>query len=250
MSTSSSKAGATPPNEPETSSAWGEFWIGVRGELPLQLGVVPFGLVFGMLGVASGLSELQTILMSSILFGGASQIVFVQLWATAAPPMFVGGSVSMINLRHVLYSASVAPYLRSLPRGWRILLAYLLTDEAYAVSIKRFVDIPNSAFKHYHLLGTGMTLWVCWQIATIVGVYASATIPPALSLEFAIPLTFIAMVAPAIKTRADLMACCVSGCIAVAGQALPWNSWIIVAAIGGIAAGWITLRLNTKVAAS
>ena len=121
-------------------SANSEFWTGVRDELPLQLGVVPFGLVFGVLGIASGLTPLQTILMSSILFGGASQVVFAQLWATGAPPVFVSASVSVINLRHVLYSASVAPYLRQLPLGWRVALAYLLTDEAYAVSIKRFLS--------------------------------------------------------------------------------------------------------------
>ena len=107
-----------------------EFWAGVRAELPLQLGVAPFGLVFGVLGLASGLSAWETILMSSIVFGGASQVVFAQLWGGGVPAPVVGASVSVINLRHVLYSASVAPYLRSLPLRWRVPLAYLLTDEA------------------------------------------------------------------------------------------------------------------------
>ena len=92
-----------------------EFWLGVRHELPLQLGVIPFGLVFGILGLASGLTSLQTILLSSILFGGASQVVFAQLWAAGVPPLVVGGSVGVVNLRHVLYSASMAQYLRHLP---------------------------------------------------------------------------------------------------------------------------------------
>ena len=100
-----------------------EFWAGVRAELPLQLGVAPFGLVFGVLGLASGLSAWETILMSSIVFGGASQVVFAQLWGGGVPAPVVGASVSVINLRHVLYSASVAPYLRSLPLRWRVPLA-------------------------------------------------------------------------------------------------------------------------------
>ena len=154
-----------------------EFWTGVRQELPLQLGVVPFGLVFGVLGLASGLSPLQTILLSSVLFGGASQVVFAQLWGVGVPAPIVGASVSVINLRHALYSASMAPYLRTLPLRWRIPLAYLLTDEAYAVSINRFTNEPASPYQHYHLLGTGLTLWVCWQIATITGVVFGATIP-------------------------------------------------------------------------
>ena len=223
-----------------------EFWTGVRAELPLQLGVAPFGLVFGVLGLASGLSALETILMSSIVFGGASQVVFVQLWGSSVPSPVVGASVSVINLRHVLYSASVAPYLRSLPLQWRVLLAYLLTDEAYAVTINRFRHEAQSPFRHYHLLGTGITLWICWQITTVTGVVFGATIPESWSLGFAIPLTFIALVAPAIRRRADLAACLTAGTIAVAGQSLPWKGWIILAAVGGILAGWLVYRHDQK----
>ena len=215
-----------------------EFWTGVRQELPLQLGVAPFGLVFGVLGLASGLSPLQTILLSSVLFGGASQVVFAQLWGGGVPAPVVGASVSVINLRHALYSASMAPYLRPLPLRWRIPLAYLLTDEAYAVSIKRFTNEPASPYQHYHLLGTGLTLWVCWQIATVTGVVFGATIPESWSLGFAIPLTFIAIVAPAIRRRADIIACLTAGALSIVGQTLPWKSWIILAAVGGILAGW------------
>ncbi|MGB2320419.1 MAG: AzlC family ABC transporter permease [Candidatus Puniceispirillum sp.] len=215
-----------------------EFWHGVRDELPMMLGVIPFGLVFGVLGISSGLTPLQTILMSSILFGGASQVVFVQLWASHIPAWVVGGSVGVVNLRHALYSASIASYLRHLPLRWRIILAYLLTDEAYAISIRRFTTMPPSPNQHFHLLGAGLTLWVCWQCATITGVFAGTTIPPEWSLGFAIPLTFIAIVAPAIKSRADLAACITAGSIAILGQNLPFKSWIILAAIGGIAVGW------------
>jgi predicted branched-subunit amino acid permease len=210
--------------------------------LPLQLGVAPFGLVFGVLGLASGLTPLQTIMLSSIIFGGASQVVFAQLWGAAVPAPVVGASVSVINLRHVLYSASIAPYLRSLPLAWRIPLAYLLTDEAYAVTINRFRSDAPGPFQHYHLLGTGMLLWVCWQITTITGVVFGATIPAEWSLEFAIPLTFIAVVVPILRRRADFIACGTAAVISVIGQPLPWNSWIILAGIGGILAGWLTLH--------
>ena len=223
-----------------------EFWTGVRQELPLQLGVAPFGLVFGVLGMASGLSALQTILLSSILFGGASQVVFAQLWGAGVPAPVVGASVSVVNLRHALYSASIAPYLRSLPLRWRVPLAYLLTDEAYAVTIHRLKTQPASPFQHYHLLGSGITLWICWQITTITGVVFGATIAESLSLGFAIPLTFIALVAPAIRDRASLAACVTAAVISVAGQPLPWKSWIIVAAIGGIAVGYIVKRLTER----
>ena len=226
---------------PTTSRSY-EFWSGVRAELPLQLGVAPFGLVFGVLGLASGLTPLQTILLSSILFGGASQVVFAQLWGAGVPAPVVGASVSVVNLRHVLYSASIAGYLRALPLRWRVPLAYLLTDEAYAVTIDRLRNEPPSPFQHYHLLGSGLTLWVYWQITTVTGVIFGATIPDSWSLSFAIPLTFIALVAPAIRRRADLAACVTAGLLAVVGQPLPWKSWIILAAVGGILAGWLVHR--------
>ena len=244
------KAQNSPRAKRQNLSAKSEFWSGVRDEVPLIFGVAPFGLVFGVLGIESGLTPLQTIMLSSILFGGASQIVFVQLWAAGVPALIVGGSVCVINVRHVLYSASVAAYLRPLPLRWRILLGYLLTDEAYAISIKRFRHEPPGPNQHFHLLGSGMLLWVSWQFATIFGVLVGGTIPGSWSLSFAIPLTFIAVVAPILKTRADLAAVITAGTIAIIGQPLPWNSWLIIAAICGILAGWLVSRLNHQAGAT
>ena len=244
---------ASAQNKSKTSqnlSAGSEFWAGVRDEVPLIFGVAPFGLVFGVLGLESGLTPWQTILMSSILFGGASQIVFAQLWAAGVPPLVVGGSVSVINMRHILYSASIAAYLRHLPLRWRILIGYLLTDEAYAISIRRFQHDPPGPNQHFHLLGSGMLLWTSWQFSTIFGVLVGGTIPDSWSLSFAIPLTFIAIVAPILKTRADLAAATTAGTIAIIGQPLPWNLWLITAAIGGILAGWLVSRLNHQAGAT
>jgi len=214
-----------------------EFWRGVIAELPLILGVAPFGLVFGVIGIAAGLAPIEIILMSSILFGGASQVVFAQLWGGGVPASIVGGSVCVVNLRHILYSASMAAYLRHLPLRWRIVLAYLLTDEAYAVAIHRFTNQPPGPHQHYFLLGSGLLLWVSWQITTIIGVYVGEIIPLSWSLSFAIPLTFIAIVAPILKTRADLAAATTAGGLAIIAQPLPWKSWLILAAIGGIVVG-------------
>ncbi|MFL2845431.1 MAG: AzlC family ABC transporter permease [Candidatus Puniceispirillaceae bacterium] len=227
-----------------TPSAKEEFWQGVRDEVPLMFGVIPFGLVFGVLGIESGLTPLQTILLSSILFGGASQVVFAQLWAAGVPAFIVGSSVCVINIRHVLYSASVASYLRHLPLRWRILLGYLLTDEAYAVSIRRFTNGRAGRFQHFHLLGSGALLWIGWQASTIAGVVVGETIPESWSLSFAIPLTFIAVVAPIMRTRAEITSAITAGSLAIIGQPLPWNSWLVIAALGGIVAGWMVEHLN------
>ena len=227
-------------------SAKQEFWRGVRDELPLMFGVIPFGLVFGVLGIESGLTPLQTILLSSILFGGASQVVFAQLWAAGVPAFILGSSVCVINIRHLLYSASVASHLHHLSLGWRILLGYLLTDEAYAVSIRRITTAQPGPFKHFHLLGSGALLWMGWQASTVAGVVVGETIPESWSLSFAIPLTFIAVVAPIMRTRAEIATAITAGSLAIIGQSLPWNSWLIIAALGGIASGWSVEQLNNR----
>ena len=214
-----------------------EFIRGIMDQLPLQLGVVPFGLVFGVLGMASGLSAWQTILMSSVIFGGASQVVFAQRWMAGAAPIIVGSSVAVLNLRHVLYSVAVAKYLRPLSLRWRILLGYLLTDEAFAISIKRFEHDPTPRNAHYHLLGSGVTLWAFWQLSTIAGVVLGATLPAHLNLDFAIPMTFIAIVLPSLRHVPQVLAAVSSGLVAVFGQSLPYNLWIIAAAITGIVVG-------------
>ena len=223
-----------------------EFWLGVRDECPLIFGIIPFGLVFGVLGIESGMSSVQTILLSSILFGGASQVVFVQLWGAGVPALIVSGSVCVINVRHVLYSASMAPYLRHLPIGWRLLLGYLLTDEAYAVSIRHFANGHHRAFQHFHLLGSGALLWTSWQAATVFGVVVGETIPQAWSLSFTMPLTFIAIIAPIMRKHAEIATAVTAGSLAIIGQPLPWNSWLVIASLGGIAAGWLVNHLNSS----
>jgi 4-azaleucine resistance transporter AzlC len=212
--------------------------------LPLLLGVIPFGLVFGVLGVASGLTETQTIFMSSIIFAGASQVVFAQLWAAGSAYLIIGSSVALINLRHVLYSVAVSEHLKKLSFKWRVILAYLLTDEAFAVSIQRFNTYGGSRPVHFFMFGAGSALWIAWQISTVVGVIAGSTIPENWELAFAIPLTFIAVVVPLLKNFSTIICALTSSLIAICGQSLPWNSWILVAAFGGILLGALIEKWN------
>ena len=223
---------------------WREFWKGVLAQIPVQLGVVPFGLVFGVLGIASGLTALQTILMSSIIFGGASQVVFAQLWSIGATPIVTGGSVTIINLRHIIYSANISKYISVLSLRWRLTLGYLLTDEAFAISFQEFEN--RNRFAHYHLLGGGLTLWVFWQISTVTGVFLGANIPPYLNLEFAIPLTFIAIILPRLKSIAQISTAVTAGIIAIFGQEIPYGLWIIVASISGMFIGGLINQRKLK----
>jgi 4-azaleucine resistance transporter AzlC len=221
-----------------------EFWQGVRDELPLMLGVVPFGMVFGVLGVEVGLDPIVVMAMSAIIFGGASQVVFAQLVSAGASGLVIGSTVAVINLRHVLYSATLTQYLQTVPMRWRILIAYLLTDEAFFISLSRMQTRPPSPNMYFHMIGAGLLLWSCWQCATAAGVGLGALIPEELNLEFSLPLTFMAITVPLIKSKPSLVALISGGGVAIMGQSLPWNSWVIAAAIIGMSAGYLTEKYS------
>ena len=217
-----------------------EFLGGVLALMPLLVGVVLFGVVYGVLARASGLSPGASIAMSSVLFAGSAQFLLARLAGLGAPGAVMVASVALLNLRHVLYSASVAPALAHLPRRWKLLLAYLLTDEAYAATVARFgVEGRN---RHFFLLGAGLSLWGGWQMSTAAGVLLSAGLPRQLPLDFALPLTFIAIVVPMIRSRAALSAAGVAAAVALLGAPWPYQLGLLAAAVAGILAGWLTSR--------
>ena len=160
------------------------FSLGLRSVMPLLLGVVPFGVIYGVVALQSGIPPLAAMAMSSIVFAGSAQFLLAQLVGAGAPLLLTAGAVGLVNLRHALYSASVAPILGHLPRRWKILLAYLLTDEAYAAAIPHLLagkaDAPSFAMRHWILFGSGFGLWSGWQLSTLAGVLIGAQLPPVL----------------------------------------------------------------------
>lgn len=216
-----------------------EFFSGVSAVLPILIGVIPFGLIFGILGLEAGFTANQTFFMSSIIFAGASQVAFVKLVSSGTVAFITIISVGIINLRHFLYSASIAKYLAHLTTPWKIILAYLLTDEAYAVSIKRLQEEEeNTAFYHYHLLGSGITLWLTWQTSTFLGIVLGQIIPEELNLGFAIPLVFLSIIAPEIiKYKSHAICALGAGILAILLNNLPLNLWIIFSSIFGLIIG-------------
>ena len=213
------------------------FLLGVRALLPMLLGVAPFGVIYGVVALQSGIPPLAAILMSSIVFAGSAQFLLAQLVGAGAPALLSVGAVGLINLRHALYRASVAPILHALPRRWKLLLAYLLTDEAYAAAIPHLLDNPKSPVAHWILFGAGFALWAGWQVSTLIGVLLGAGLPDGLGLDFALPLTFIAIVVPLIDTRAKLVAALLAGGVAVLLAPLPYKTGLFAAALAGLAGG-------------
>ena len=198
------------------------------------------------MAIESGLTFLQALLMSSIIFGGASQIAFVQLLSNSTPYGVIVTTVGAINSRHLLYSISMVEYLNKLSLSWRVTLAYLLTDEAYAVSIRKFINYSDKSILHYHLLGSGITLFLSWQISTLLGVWLGNDLPEFLDLQFIIPLTFIAIIIPMIKSKSTLITVISSGISALIFKNLDINFWIILSGLTGILAGMASSRWDKK----
>ena len=212
---------------------------GVRDVTPLLLGIVPFGVVAGIAAIDAGLSLVQAVGLSTLVFAGASQLATLELLEQGAPVTVVVATAVVINLRMLMYSASIAPYFQSFSGRVKAGLAYLLTDQAYALSIARYRSADDTDRIAYYL-GVGGTLWVVWQFTTIAGALAEAGIPPALGLEFAVPLVFLALLVPAMEDRPTTIAGLIGGTVAVVAAGLPLNVGLLVGAVAGIAAGLAT----------
>lgn len=234
-------------------SSRSEFMKGISDELPILVGVIPFGVIYGVLAIDAGLAPAEAQAMSAIVFAGSAQFITAQLYAGLAPALVIVLTGAIVNLRHMLYSASVAPYLRALSLRWKLLLAYLLTDEAYAVAILHLQSSRSSILSRdslgapgdhqkdprWHFLGAGLALWGTWQASTAVGVFMGAQVPESWSLDFTLPLTFIALVIPALRDRPAIAAALSAGLAALAAYALPFKLGLVLAALVGVGTGML-----------
>jgi len=220
-----------------------EFLYGVRSELPIALGVIPFGLIYGVLAIDAGLPPALALAMSSIVFAGSAQFIGAQLIKAGVLGAVIVATTLVVNLRHMLYSASVAPHVQRLRAGWKWLLAYLLTDEAYAVTITRYNRPDGSLHKHWFFLGAGVTLWTTWQASTAAGIFLGAKVDPSWSLDFTLALTFVGLVIPALRDRPSIASAVSAGLVAVVAFNLPYKLGLMLAALTGIAVGlWLETR--------
>jgi len=210
----------------------------------MLIGVLPFGMIYGALALSAGMPPQAAQAMSAIVFAGSSQFVTTQM--VGAPALVIILTIAIVNLRHLLYSASVAPYLQGLRPAWKWLLAYLLTDEAYAPTILRYEQGKNEPettdHKHWFFLGAGLTLWTGWQISTAIGIYLGTVIPATWSLDFTLAVTFIALVVPFLRDRAGVIAALTAGVVAVVTVGMPLKLGLVSAALAGIAAGMLAER--------
>jgi predicted branched-subunit amino acid permease len=210
---------------------------GVRASLPVLLGVAPFGVITGVAMVASGIPPLVAMLMSLFVFAGASMVASAQLLASGSPVLLVVLATLIINLRFMMYSASLRLHFAHAPLGWRLLIAYLTADNVYGLMLQRFSERPDDPGKLGYFLGAGVAVWLAWQAAVLAGVVIGAGVPASWRLDFAAPLAFIAMSVPLLRDRAMVAAALAAGVTVIAAHALPLKLALLAAAATGIGVG-------------
>ncbi len=247
------------PRLPPTARA------GVRASLPLVVGVVPFGLVAGVAAVDAGLSPLAAFGMSVVVFAGASQLAVIDLLGRDASLVVVVLTGVIINLRMLMYSASIAPYFQRYRTRWKAVLAYFLTDQAYAVAVARFqarvgeegedgerAEAGETDGGHddgrrdYFYLGVAASIWVVWVVATAVGIGVGRGLPDAWGLDFAVPLVFLALLVPRLEDGETAAAGVVAGLVALFGSGLPYELGLPLAAVVGVGVGLVVEEVRDR----
>ncbi|WP_375737786.1 AzlC family ABC transporter permease [Pseudomonas boanensis] len=225
-------------------SRFAEFVRGARDIVPMIVGAIPFGIIFGTLSAGAGLSAWQTLGMSLLVFAGSSQFIAITLLASGAGAVVVLLTTFVVNLRHALYSAVLQPFVRHLPTRWRMPLAFWLTDEAFAVVQHRYAETDVSPHKHWYFFGGALAMYLNWQLCTLVGVIFGQAVPnlAAWGLDFAMLATFIGIVVPMLRNRPHLAAALVAGVVALLCHGLPYKLGLMVAALSGIAVGVVLER--------
>lgn len=216
-----------------------EFFSGAKDTLPLVIGAIPFAILFGALGITNGLSPVGAQAMSVFVFAGSAQFIAAGLIAQGVPASVIILTTLVVNLRHALYSVSLAPHLRHLPQKWLALFGFWLTDETYAVVIRHFQKEELMPYMHWYYLGSALSMYLNWQVWTLIGILAGQRLRNAATwgLDFAMVVTFIGIVVPLIVNRPMLVTALVSGGVAVTANGLPHKLGLMLAALLGIGAG-------------
>ena len=234
---------------PETSPPSAAYWRGLRNGLPFLLVIVPFGVLFGVAGNEAGLSLVEVMGFSILVIAGASQFTALQLMNDHAPTILVILTALAVNLRMAMYSASLAPHLGQAGRWQRALIAYFMIDQSYVVSAQDYERAPRQSLRQKLAFYAGVCTPLCptWYVATLAGALAGKAIPPAFALDFAVPVTFLAMIAPMLRSVPHLVAAAVSIVVALLLAVLPAGLGLLVAAVAAMVAGaqtelWLARR--------
>jgi len=223
-----------------------EFWAGFKATFPLVVGAIPFGFIYGAVAVSAGISPQGAMGMSLFVFAGSSQFIASGLVAAGTGTAIIVLTTFIVNLRHALYSATLAPHMKNLPQRWLVPLGFWLTDESFVVAVQRYHQKDTSPHKHWYFFGSAVFMYTNWQLCTYIGLVAGQAIEDPLKwgLDFAMVVTFIGMLVPLVTNRPAAASAAVAGITAVIANPLPNKIGLILAAVLGIAAGvWAEHRL-------
>ncbi|WP_397543050.1 AzlC family ABC transporter permease [Roseovarius salis] len=215
------------------------FLAGARDAAPFVLVVGPFAVLFGVVATEAGLDLLATMTFSVVVIAGAAQLTALQLLADQAPTVIVIVSALAVNLRMAMYSASLTPYLGPAPLWQRALAAYFIVDQSYGLSVLRYEQNRHWTIgqRMAYFFGTVAPVCPLWYLFTLVGALVGTSIPDSYALDFAVPITFLALITPMVRTRAHVAAALVSITVALILAFLPYNLGLLVAGILGMITG-------------
>jgi 4-azaleucine resistance transporter AzlC len=233
----------TPPNE--TRSPLSLFLEGAKDTFPLVVGAIPFGIIFGTLADTAGLSFYATMGMSLFVFAGASQFVALSLVALGTAWPMIVLTTFVVNLRHMLYSATMVPFYKKLNPLWKMVLAFGLTDETFAVAVCRYHQADGIQGKQYYNLGSMIFMYVNWNLCTLIGLTAGRAFPEISrwGLDFAMPATFIGIVIPYLITKPMWASVVTAGTVSVLAGGLPHKMGLMLAALTGVTVGMICEKI-------
>jgi 4-azaleucine resistance transporter AzlC len=239
-------------NSPINSSATAstsrskEFAAGASATIPLLIGAAPFGIIFGTLSEPNGLSAVAAILMSVIVFAGASQFIALSLLAAGASVPIIIATTFIVNFRHILYSANLVSNVKHLPHHWRAIMAFGLTDETFAIVNNRYHQQTNLDLAHWYYLGSFLAMYSNWIFCTYIGLTLGNIFPQMQNwgLDFAMSVTFLGMVIPYLKSRPIIVAVLVSAVLAVVSYDFPHKLGLLLASFSGIAIGLSLMLLE------
>ena len=226
-------------------STYRDFFTGARDSLPILLGVVPFATICSVAAVSVGLTPFEAMGMSFIVFAGASQLAVLQLMGQGAVWLVMVLTTWTINLRFTMYSATLAPYLQKEPMSRKAPFAYILSDQAFGVSMSHFAnELPANPAWYYY--GAAAAVWATWNTSAIIGALLGTLVPESWGLDFAFPLSFMALMFAALTDRPTALAAVVGGMVAVLAHGLPYNLGLILAALLGIGVGVYAENVSGK----
>ena len=226
-----------------------EFINGAKATIPLIIGAIPFGIIFGTLAEPSGLSIFGAMAMSLFVFAGSSQFIAVGLLAAGVGPLLIVATTFVVNLRHLLYATALVDKVSHLSQAWRAVLAFGLTDESFAAVNSRYLGRTDTAHAHWFFLGSIVAMYSNWQLCTWLGIGLGELFPDMTQwgLDFAMSVTFLGMVIPYLRNKPMWLAVISAAAFALVLGDLPHQLGLVIAALSGICIGYASQQIDIRI---